>query len=1016
MTNCFEDVLLHLYFYADMRPPRTTPYIKANLHYYAKVSVPIDFSTIGTQLEMEGGGYDSVPHMLTDVVRVLTNAQIGYKKDSDEYNRARTLLAAMKEKCKMVLSTEDILSCHFLDKTPSMVIKIIKTLLDVLDTGVDAVDAVNGGPPLRVMPSEKEWPEYHNKANVVVSYSVIKENFYSAHYATLKDFATDVNNMFAGRRTVVKQESPALSALVACQQEFLDAMHSEIAKHKVETAASVDFTKEKLEAELKVENGLMTAALEREAAAKEKGEEVEALLGDLKRRQREEENGEGPIPPELRTAVAEATSTMYDGTAYTVGEYIYTLNHKVKGGPLMLNELTSVFTDASGKSCLTATKIYRPDDTYHLASKTFFKQEAFRSNETIIEEFANVVRKCCVLCVRDYCGFTVLGIPDEDVFVCEARYSSKQRQANKIKSIQKPPDEKIITLIPREIKLDGRSLPRVKSKHAIVVEDAVVAEPVQDPRSIPLANTGVTTQIPTPVLAPAPTQAVVAATASASGAATVPAPAPAPATGAMDTAADPEPTTAAAASPTPTVAGSTPALSARGLQRFSLLYVQGKAYSVGNFVFLPAKGNALGQEITRIDEMWVAADGMPFLKGPVFVEPKNTIREGTLFYPGEVVMLDTTPAAEGTSMFNILRKAHVFHESTFSSARRLLDVSVSDCRVVTSTFTPGNFPQLSPLPSLIETPFAKGAETYMPSEDVLTLEDKTPAAIADVVKVLPTVTVQSASKSGGGSSRSRSKSKPKSTSAVAKELTAVRQAADTAKVEMHRFAIRSAALAAQHLSLKMGGSDSLHELLGDFSAEPKPPEATQLFIEDHRAEEHGADTDASYAEITALLHERYKNSSQDVLDQYEEKSTKMAEILTACYKKGKSELEKLLPTSAVAAGIADGSSETTPLSQQGGGGVDGDVTAVDFVQSHAARAVLRSESKRNPTKLAFSTVYTDHLGKSNDAADVQKRLMAHTRVLPPVVAVESLELSLEALARAMNDDVQALSHLYMSSA
>lgn len=652
-----------------------------------------------------------------------------------------------------------------------------------------------------------------------------------------------------------------------------------------------------------------------------------------------------------------------------------------------------------------------------------------------------------MLSVKDYCTSTVEGIPPEDVFLCEARYSSKQRSANKIRSIQRSPDERIIKLIPRESKLDSRSLERVKSKFADEVQDFVVAEPVQDPRSVPLVQKKVVAApapaapAPAPVKAPAPVLASSTPAASAEPtpapvpaptAAPVPAPAPAPApapsasSGAMDTAADPEPEAVPTPVPTaaaPAVPGPTPAPTPAGAggkmgdarQRYSTLYVQDKGYSVGNFVFLPAKGN--GQEITRIDEIWVDADGMPFLKGPTFVEPKNTIRQGTVFYPEEVVMLAAPPVDEGVSMFDILRKAHVFHESTFESARRLLDVSIADCRVVTSKFVPGNFPRLLPLTlsSFKEIPIGDTAESYVPSKDDLALEEKLPVVIPEVVKVKQPVAVSSASKSGGGggggsSKSSKSKAKAKSASAVARELTAVRHAADSAKGEMHRLAIRTAALAAQHLALKMGGDGDLHERLGDFALPPQAPKATQLFIEEHRAEEEDADSDASYAEITALLHERYKNSTQEVMDEYENKSAKTAEILKACYAKGKAELDKILPAPTVvaAAGAAATAAEATPQGQPG---------VVGAEVSHAARDVLRAESKRNPTKLAFSPTYTDHLSKSKNAGDVQKRLAmtASTQVLPPIIAVESLELSLEALARAMTEDVQALSHLYLPS-
>jgi len=76
---------------------------------------------------------------------------------------------------------------------------------------------------------------------------------------------------------------------------------------------------------------------------------------------------------------------------------------------------------------------YRPEETYHLATKKFYEKEVFKSDFHGLAQLSHVQGRCHVMFVRDYPKYEPEGFSEEDVYVCESRYSFKTRIFKKIK-------------------------------------------------------------------------------------------------------------------------------------------------------------------------------------------------------------------------------------------------------------------------------------------------------------------------------------------------------------------------------------------------------------------------------------------------------------------------------------------------------------------------------------------------------------------------------------------------------
>ena len=76
---------------------------------------------------------------------------------------------------------------------------------------------------------------------------------------------------------------------------------------------------------------------------------------------------------------------------------------------------------------------FRPEETFHLPTRKFLEREVFKSDQHLGCPLSQIVGKCAVMSVKDYFRLQPEGYAEQDVYVCESRYSSRCKTFKKIK-------------------------------------------------------------------------------------------------------------------------------------------------------------------------------------------------------------------------------------------------------------------------------------------------------------------------------------------------------------------------------------------------------------------------------------------------------------------------------------------------------------------------------------------------------------------------------------------------------
>ena len=153
---------------------------------------------------------------------------------------------------------------------------------------------------------------------------------------------------------------------------------------------------------------------------------------------------------------------MSKGETFYIGDFVYIEPNDETSEPSII--CIESFGHKDNDDYLNGLQFYRPNETYHLPTKKFLRQEVFLT-QTIDHIPMNKIQGLChVLHFKDYFKYqptienqadssTNFQDLDKDVYVCESRYSIKTRVVKKIKWWNLP-ENKRVKLIPRETILE----------------------------------------------------------------------------------------------------------------------------------------------------------------------------------------------------------------------------------------------------------------------------------------------------------------------------------------------------------------------------------------------------------------------------------------------------------------------------------------------------------------------------------------------------------------------------------
>lgn len=155
-------------------------------------------------------------------------------------------------------------------------------------------------------------------------------------------------------------------------------------------------------------------------------------------------------------------SSLSKGQTYYLGDFVYIESNDEKNEAFIV--CIESFEHKSTGDYLSGLQFFRPEQTYHTPTQKFLRQEVFLT-QTIEHIPMNKIQGLCyVLHFKDYFKLQPIHIdnetifPDEDVYVCESRYSIKTKMFKKIKWWNLP-ENKRVKLIQRDLPLENIRIP-----------------------------------------------------------------------------------------------------------------------------------------------------------------------------------------------------------------------------------------------------------------------------------------------------------------------------------------------------------------------------------------------------------------------------------------------------------------------------------------------------------------------------------------------------------------------------
>lgn len=121
---------------------------------------------------------------------------------------------------------------------------------------------------------------------------------------------------------------------------------------------------------------------------------------------------------------------------YKLGDTVYTQTDE---GYWTLSRIDKIWSDRQGTAYFCGTTFIKPEDTQHLPTHMFYDKEVFHIPTEEVQRMTSIIRKCCVLPIREYMRCRPTDVPEEDVFLCESRYDEDDGgHFRKLKGLKRP--------------------------------------------------------------------------------------------------------------------------------------------------------------------------------------------------------------------------------------------------------------------------------------------------------------------------------------------------------------------------------------------------------------------------------------------------------------------------------------------------------------------------------------------------------------------------------------------------
>lgn len=390
--------------------------------YYTLIKKPIDMSKINTKLY--GDQYQTLDDFMSDFQLMFDNACRYNEPDSQVYKDSLSLARELLRK-KVELVGEE-------SKVPNMqdvVRKLLNALYQSIMNHVDEEGRCFSD-------SLTELSVLQGGGSKRLSLISIGEALRKGQYRRLDRFQEDVFAVLEKAREISRSDSEMYDDAVELQQLFLSQRDKLCKDGERFVSPALVIIKRHLSQELDEERKTKAEAEAKEDAKQQATQQTQVPVSDDACQQ----------------------EMTYREFQIHVGDFVLVEPREEKLQPHVVC-VEKLYKDDSGEQWLFGTWFYRPEETFHTATRKFLEKELFKSDYCASSKLSQVMGKCHVMFVKDYFKQKPENFKDEDVFVCESRYNVRTKTFKKTKVWSVPRSN--ITLVTREEPLQPKRVPSV---------------------------------------------------------------------------------------------------------------------------------------------------------------------------------------------------------------------------------------------------------------------------------------------------------------------------------------------------------------------------------------------------------------------------------------------------------------------------------------------------------------------------------------------------------------------------
>ncbi|CAL8338081.1 unnamed protein product [Merluccius merluccius] len=379
--------------------------------YYATIKRPIDMERLRSH--MLSGRYQDAEAMVEEFALMFNNACTYNEPESLIYRDALVLHRVLLETRRQQEGGED--------SGPPPLVPLVRELVRNLFVSVLGHQDEEGrcysdslAEIAAVDPAAPEKP--------AVNFEVIRANVERGRYRRLDVFQEHMFEVLEKARRLHRTDSEVFEDAVELQQFFVK-IRDELCKNgEILMSPAVNYTSKHLHSDIEQEK--------REKIPQEFEE-------DKQKREEESKDGDksGELPAEAWQSGPERTYSQdcsFENSTYRVGDFVYVQPTEANHKPHIVC-IERLWQDEAGEKWLFGCWFYRPSETFHLATRKFLEKEVFKSDCCNKVPISRVRGKCMVMFVKDYFKLQPEGYRAEDVYICESRYTVRNKAFKKIK-------------------------------------------------------------------------------------------------------------------------------------------------------------------------------------------------------------------------------------------------------------------------------------------------------------------------------------------------------------------------------------------------------------------------------------------------------------------------------------------------------------------------------------------------------------------------------------------------------